>query len=469
MKKILICTVAAGLLFGFSSCKKYLDINENPNQATRPPINGLLARATYDAGMNVYRVSNTTSYYVQYLASPNPNGASDTYEPIDLSGTWTQLYDNLTDSYDLYELGNEVGSNRYKAVARIIMAMDLIHIHDLWGSAPFTQAFTGEFITPVYDDAQSIYGVIMSYLDEGISLLGQTNPGINLPTNNNDLIHNGNVQAWIKTAHALKARMLNRLSKTSQYNAQAVLDEVDMAYTSIADDADLTTFDVRNPWAQAALNNSNLVLDAWLSKHLVDAYTGTTFGVEDPRITRIATLTQFGDYRGTANGLGRIGSGTDDDESYLSMDGYYAATASPVSIATYEEICFIEAEAAFRANDLERAFDAYTRGITANFNRLAIPAQDRDDYLSSEAIAQTEGELTLQHIFDEKYKALFLSPETWSDARRFDYGYTDFSLPANAKTNTFVRRIVYPGVEQSTNGNNVPNVDDVTARLWWDQ
>ena len=69
----------------------------------------------------------------------------------------------------------------------------------------------------------------------------------------------------------------------------------------------------------------------------------------------------------------------------------------------------------------------------------------------------------------EKYKALFLSPETWNDARRFDYQYQGFQLPLNAVTNTFIRRFVYPDIENSRNGANVPTVTDVTEHLWWDQ
>ena len=41
-----------------------------------------------------------------------------------------------------------------------------------------------------------------------------------------DFIHDGNAEAWIKTAHAVKARMLNQLSKTTDYNADAVLSEI---------------------------------------------------------------------------------------------------------------------------------------------------------------------------------------------------------------------------------------------------
>ncbi|HRE64668.1 MAG TPA: SusD/RagB family nutrient-binding outer membrane lipoprotein, partial [Ferruginibacter sp.] len=77
--------------------------------------------------------------------------------------------------------------------------------------------------------------------------------------------------------------------------------------------------------------------------------------------------------------------------------------------------------------------------------------------------------LTLQLIFKEKYKALFLSPETWNDARRTNYNYTGFSLPANVALPTFIRRLNYPSVELTRNGPNVPSITGLDQKLWWDQ
>ena len=60
--KLLLAMMPALLL---GSCEKYLDVNTNPNAATRPPLDGLLLSTTQNTGMNVYRVSDITSYYVQ--------------------------------------------------------------------------------------------------------------------------------------------------------------------------------------------------------------------------------------------------------------------------------------------------------------------------------------------------------------------------------------------------------------------
>lgn len=52
-----------------TGCKKYLDINNDPNRPTEAPINGLLAATTQNTGLNVFRVANAgPNYYVQYFA-----------------------------------------------------------------------------------------------------------------------------------------------------------------------------------------------------------------------------------------------------------------------------------------------------------------------------------------------------------------------------------------------------------------
>lgn len=465
MKKLLLY-ILLGL--SFASCKKYLDVNENPNAPTTPPINGLLGQATYQTALNVYRAGALTANYVQYFASPNPASSSDIYEPVDASGTWTSLYNTMTDISDLDKLGKTLESTEHQGVAKILMAVNLKIVHDLWGSAPYSQSFTAETATPAYDDAKLLYDKSLALLDDGIALLNQTTSAFKLD-NNLDFIHKGNKAAWIKTAYALKARFLNLTTKRNTYNPDNVLAALSKAYTSNADDAQITTFDIRNPWAQVAVNNAALLLGGFLSTQYVKMMNGMTYGVMDPRLPLIASPTKFNDYRGTPNGIGRVGSGIDKEESYISTTGYYSSTNSPLSIITYSETKFIEAEARFRkGGDMAAAYAAYLAGIMANMNKLGVSAAARDAYINDPSVSVGAPNLTLAHIFREKYKALFLNPETWNDARRFNYAYKDFALPANAVLPTFIRRLDYPSVETTRNGANVPAVTGLDQKLWWD-
>ncbi|MGN6212178.1 SusD/RagB family nutrient-binding outer membrane lipoprotein [Parafilimonas sp.] len=454
------------LLLG--SCKKYLDINQNPNAALQPPIAGLLANVTNTAAINVFRIADWTSYYTQYLASPSAGASTDTYEDVDASSAWNNYYNIMTDLYDMKMQGRENGLNAYIGVSDVLMALHINMASNVWGNIPYSEAFIGvDNIHPVYDDQKALYDTCLKLLNDGMAALNQPDADGELDASS-DFIHAGDVAAWIKTAHALKARMLNQVSKTSSYNADAVLAELAQAYTSNEDDAQITAFDGFNPWAQEAHNNASLLLDGWLSANFVNAMNGTTYGLFDPRLPLITDTTRYGDYRGTVNGAGAIGNNTVHNECYLTVGKWYSSDQSPLEIITFAECKFIEAEAKFRKGDKAGAYAAYLAGITANMNKIGVSGGDITSYITNPIVAVGEAGITLKLIFKEKYAALFLSPVTWDDMRRTDYDYKDFSLPVGAALNTFIRRMNYPSTEISTNGSNIPTVQ-LSDHLWWDQ
>jgi hypothetical protein len=481
MKRVTYYTFILTLfIVSFSSCKKYLDINRNPNAAEEPPINGLLANTTYSSAYNVYLISNITSYYAQYLSSPNPASDIDIYNPINPNSAWTGVYDDdlakyiygvyniMTDLHDMQIFASEKGLNAYIGVADILMALHLNMASNIWGDIPYSQAFIGVAnLTPVFDDQKSIYDTALNLLDKGIAALQQPDADGEIDAAS-DFIHAGSTEAWIKTAHAIKARMLNQLSKTSQYNADAVLSELNAAYTSNSDDAQVTVFEVRNPWAQVALNNAGLDLDGWLSSYFVNATNGVTYGVFDPRLPLITDTTQYGDYRGTPNGQGRTGTGTENKECYLSVDGWYSSDNSPLQIITYVECEFMKAEAEFRKGDKNDAYNDYLNGIKANMQKMGIADTAITRYTTDPSVAVGAANLTLQLIMKEKYVGCFLSPVTWDDMRRVDYNYKNITLPKGAVLDDFVRRTSYPTDETSANGGNAPEVN-LADHLWWDQ
>jgi hypothetical protein len=483
--KIIGTVLLAALAFG--SCKKdYLDINEvNPNQTQNPPINGLLAAVTYQTAINFYRAGDFTSYYMQYLASPNKGSASDIYENADRSTLWFNttttpsatnppfggVYNTIMDGRILEQKATAANGPEYVGVAKVTEVMNMSMMIDIFGDMPYSEAFNPGIFTPKYDKAEDIFNRCLALLDEAIVEFGKTNATIRLDAAN-DLIHGGVVSAWIKTAYALKARLLNRLSKLPSYNPTLILDNVSKAYTTNADDAQVTKFFASNPWGQAAANNAGNLLDVWLSEQFVDALNGKTFGAVDPRLDLIATKVTSGQlagqYVGTPNGNGRIGSGTAGQESYLSTTGFYSSPASPLLLVTYAEMKFIEAEATF-VTDKTRSYNAYLAGIAAHMDKLGVSLTAKNAYLSNPAVAVGVAVFTKDLIFKEKYVAMFLHPEAWTDARRFDYKYKDFTLPIGAVLPTFIRRVNYPSSELSRNGANVPNVGSLTEKLWWDR
>lgn len=469
------------LVIFLGSCKKgYLDINEvNPNQTQNPPINGLLAAVTYQTGLNVARAGDFTSYYMQYLASPNSGGASDIYENADRGSLWFittviggvriggGVYNTLADGRVLQQKAIEANAPEYVGVAKVTEAMNMSMLIDLFGDVPYSQALDARNFTPKYDKAEDIFNRCLTLLDEAIVEFNKPNPTIRLDAGS-DFVHGGNTSRWIRTSNALKARLLNRLSKLPSYNPAQILAALNNAYRTNADDAQLTRFVERNPWGQAAFNNTQSLLDGWMSEQFVDHLNGTTYGVVDPRLKLIATPTASGTFRGTPNGRGRTGSGTTAQESYLSVNGFYSRSDAPLLLVTFAEMKFIESEATF-ATDRTRSYNAYLAGITAHMDKMGVPAAERDAYLANPAVAVGAAAFTRDLLFKEKYVAMFLHPEAWTDARRYDYRYKDFTLPQGAVLPTFIRRAGYPASELSRNGANVPNVASLTERLWWDR
>src|SRR3954447_22679968 len=100
MKKIVAGIFIGTLMFGVS-CKKYLDINENPNNATSATPELILPQAlTYSAntvnGFNSYGAQ--TGLYMANAGGYGGFGESITYNYTTTgTGTWASSYDNLED------------------------------------------------------------------------------------------------------------------------------------------------------------------------------------------------------------------------------------------------------------------------------------------------------------------------------------------------------------------------------------
>lgn len=469
--KVLLITVFSSILL-LAGCDDYLSINDDPNNPTSAPALGLLTNATFETAQNTYRMGSTTSYYVQYLASPNTGSALDTQEPLSFGNDWLNLYDVLTDLSDLELLAEAEGATQLLGIAKILKAYNLGLLVDSWGNVPYDEAFFVETLNPSYDDQSELYGTINTLLDDGIQQLQAQNSTIS--AGSEDFIYDGDTAKWIQLGYMLKARYFNHLSKQSSYDPAAVLSAVENGFTSNEHDAQVTYYDSEvNPWASVAIANAGLILGGWISEQTVEHLDGTTYGVEDPRISYLFAPNEDDEFVGVENGAGRGNAPESGAFSVLTTDNFYSARTAPIVIASYAEQKFIEAEAALRSTPAQpaRAYQAYLDGIEAHMEKLGVDPAEMDAYLNDPAVAVGSGALTVDDIFREKYIALFLHPETWVDARRYDYSYADMTIPANLNQDLggeFIRRLSYPDSEIQRNGENVPEVS-LTDRLFWDQ
>lgn len=456
------------------SCSDYLDINENPNKPSEVPMSLLMAQTSFRTGDNIQLVGNITSYYVQYLASPNAFGSKDVMDAAAYDVTWQELYRVMSDVSDILTMADEQNSPHYKGTAEILMAINLSLATDIWGDLPYSEAFTGEFLKPIYDDDKSLYQVLTSLLNDALVNLNAADSELSPDTD--DFIYGGDLSKWKKLANSLKARYLLHATNTGDATATDVLAAIDNGILSNADNGTIVYsdqgYDVYNPWAKVAIDQESAILDGWISEQLADAMNGTTYGTVDPRLPFMISATDDGEFIGVPNGEGRgTNVAISGERSVISRDTYYAANTSPILIITAAETRFIEAEAALAAGDKARAYDAYLAGIEQHMRMVGVGTADMNAYINDATVSVGEDNLTLDLIMKEKYVALFLSPETWNDARRFDYKYKDMTLPANLNPDlngNYIRRLMYPDSETSRNVNNVPSVT-LLDRIWWDE
>lgn len=471
INRLMVAALSMVMLVSVQGCNDYFDVGNNPNLVTNPNINNLLSTATHKTGTIARSYAGLSTYYNQNVASPGVASATDIYDITNQSGRWNSSYYAMADIYDMLVMAEEQEAYIHMGIGQLLMAYHLGLVIDNWDAAPYNEAFGKEnTLTPSYQSSEELYGIITNLISDGLSNLNRTDSRVAMDSHL-DLIHGGDVSAWIKTGYGLRARHLNKISKKSSYNPTAVLSALDNAYTSNADNMTMSTFNGRNPWAQIARDNLGSLLGGWLGEQFINHLNGTTYGVFDPRLPKITDETVHGTYVGTHNGRGNHGNEANTiwDECYISTNSPISGDDSPIFIMTYPELKFVEAEAALRASDPTRAYAAYLEGIRASMEQLEVEEDDRDAYLAEPSVSVGAGNLTLDHIFKEKYVATYLMFEGWNDARRYDYQYPGFKLPDNAVLSNFIRRVPVPEDELNRNGENTPAMVSLDTPLWWDR
>ena len=482
MKYIYIKLLFLGFIFiGLTSCENYLggDFNDNPNKVTAVSLQAMFPVAVESTSDLHYKIAFTTSQVTQQMYG---GGASD-HGVFTLASSWTEAY--LVSMNNLNQLiiqAQEENLPHYEGMAQVLMALNLGIVTDNWESAPFNEAFSGfDIPKPAYDSQESIYASIASLLNDGIANL--STPDVEgLEPGSDDLVYDGDMIAWVKFAYALKARYAIHLSNKGGSAAGDALSALGNAFTSNDDDFELVYNAVnRNPWhTTPVLANNTGNITIWPGAYFIDNLNGVNFPldglIEDPRV-RVLTNTT------ADNILEPITGGTLDGNvignANLDEGTYYTTESAPLSMISYVELKFIEAEAELMNGNSGNAYNAYLEGIAANMDKVGVDATSRDTYLADANVAVGSGGLTLALIMKEKYIALFLNPEVWVDMRRHSYSttiYPNLAPPPpgiqspDVPEGSFPQRALYPLDEYNRNNENATSsTKDFAVKMWRDQ
>ncbi|WP_231458720.1 MULTISPECIES: SusD/RagB family nutrient-binding outer membrane lipoprotein [unclassified Pedobacter] len=452
MKKIYIILTAFAVVVS-SGCKKYLDINTDPATPQNPESRTLTPPLFAQMERGIQFDSRYLGAVVQYFGGNVNVGESHGWiAGSDAMGEiWRTNYYGLGANLNLIiDESTKQQEYNYVGLAQALKAWSWQTTTDYHGEIILKQAYEPNRYIFDYDKQEDVYAEVVRLANQSIANFSRTDgAGTVAKISASDLVYAGDNAKWIKFNYGILARNANNLINKESYNAAKVIEYVDKALSSNADN-----FIVPNTGSVSANGNFFGPLRANLGSYrqtrmvvgLLDGtyYTGVAGSVLDPRITTMISPSPDGIYRGTSPGSsdpgtvalknqipnpwGSLGSANPGATfgKYLFKDNV------GFPIMTYSEMQFIKAEAAFRSGNTTMAYTAYINGISSSIDFVsslgtAITTAQKTAYLTSASVKQNAASLTLRDIMLQKYLALYGYGfvETWCDLRKYNYNVGD--------------------------------------------
>ena len=527
MKKSILI-IATGLIVLGSSCKKYLDINKNPNVATSGTPEVVLPQALVFAAATTSTYNNYGSQLVGYAANAGGYGGfgpSVTYNfsNATFANLWTNTYDLLGDfQYVINQTDTLPDYGYFNAAAKIMKAMNYQVLVDTYNDVPYRDALKGTAsLTPKYDTAQRIYQDLAKVLDTAIATikLTQTDESSN-PTSNvrvlgsSDPMFSGDMTQWIKLANTIKLRLMIRANG-----------KVTFANTAFDAAGFLTSDAIVNPGYVRDNGKQNPAWNTWVYTYSGGA--GNKSWMPTKFILSFYNGIKLEDYRGDASYFGYPGTASNQlgfesnsvpaspaGSAWLSGANSGSSRASdaagksigilkgpnagqPIMLAS--ESYFLQAEAVLRGIITGDAKTFFDNGVLASYQYIYQkpdgtydnnwdPETDYAAYLDlnpTSYLVHFELATTLpqqiEAIITQKYIALnFIhGHEAWNEYRRTHYpaiveGSNDpvqsfaSTQSISPRPDRLPTRVLYPLTEASNNTTNMPKgISPFSSFIFW--
>jgi hypothetical protein len=513
--KFIKITGFLSVLLVLNSCtKKFDELNTDPtaySQANFDPnylltTSQLAYTGSFDFSYETWRGNLIySSTFMQQLSTVIGYWAGDKYL---LNEAYTAAYWQVAYPEQVKPISDLVkfteGKTQYKnlhQIARLMRALIMQRITDLYGDIPYTTAGLGYYsgvYFPVYDKQQDIYTNLLSEIEDATIKL---DAAADKPVG--DAFYGGKpdqIEKWKKFGYTLLLRAGMRLSKIDPAKAQATVTKViGKTMQSNADNAYLK-HDASG--GRPTVNRNFQVLQGqpeadyvkW-SQKLIDFMKANN----DPRLGVIAEV-NGGDrtpanQKGMPNGYDLSGVAGRDISSapgyttiaaYSKPSSYLNKLNAPTFVLTYGESELLLADAAARWTiaGLPAASVSYNNGVKAAITYMepydaaaAISGTAADTYLAAHPYIPADG----LNMINTQYHALTATMldfyEGWSNWRRTGFPVlTPVVYPGNVTGGTIPRRFPYPLAEANTNPTNyqaassaVPGGDNLKGRVWWDK
>jgi Starch-binding associating with outer membrane len=504
--KYIVITASVFLATVLGSCTKdFSETNTNRNNPTSVTpdllLSGVIRNMANQQVSDAWGIGNLVAQYHAKIQFVN----EDRYLWNEQNGVWNSVYSNNRNLQNIFVAVENDPKSAYYGVGLILKSWMFSLATDAYGDVPYKEAGkakTDGIYTPVYDTQEDIYTGILADLKKANEQLATANTSLS-----GDILYGGgaaSISKWRKLANSLRLRLLMRISKKKNVNAemQAIVSDPanNPVFTGNADNAELKYFSAApNQWPLygsrvgsfdeirvsktlsdrlTALNDTRLNVFGRPSQSSVTAGTPKIEGIPNG-LGDVAAL----NYNGGPQGVSRVGY----TFACLVCNDPGQAVPDPSApraiIMNYAELQFILAEAREKGMITTGTADTYyANGITANFDywKALVPTQYSLNvnmpagYLTQPSVAYAGTQADkLGKIALQKWIALYFNGlEAWFDWRRT--GMPDI-IPGASNLNggKVPIRYIYPLAEQALNGVNRQKAvaaqggtDDINTKMW---
>jgi hypothetical protein len=527
MKKIFKYILLSSVIISASSCKKFLDINTNPNSLTSATPVLVLPQAIVGAASISFSFNSDLGDFSGARANAGGFGGFGSVVTYDFgtgnfTGLWTSTYDNVNDfQYVINETSTDPKLAFSTAIARIMKSFAFERLVNQYNDVPYSDALKGATsLQPKYDKGPDVYKACIAELDKAMADItaGQAAAATNVVQASADPLFNGDMNLWKKLANTVKLRMLIKMAGVSSLASYATTGFSSLNTTSIGF---LTTDAIVNP-GYIKVDRPNPIYNAlgfntagntvstsriptkWIfsfytGAKLSDAFRGSVIYRNFPA----TPINQLGDESTSVPTALAAGSSWNTASNSTEGLGVVKGPSQGTPILLATESNFLQAEAYARGYLTGNATTAFDAGITQSFTYLFKTAGNVVDasknvatsvaaYKSGNTLAPkpylvdyslaTTLEQKIEAIITQKYIALNMiaNDEAFNEFRRTGYpaivnGSSDPLLTfasrqsISSRADKLPSRVLYPQAEYNLNPNNAPaGVNKFTSLIFWD-
>ena len=514
------------LLFALAAfeagCKKFTDINQNPNQPLSVTPNVVLSAALTGSASNLATDFFGTARWMGYWSRSGNYIADVQTETYAITTNYAdadfqRLYNTLS-RYAYIEttaVANKNSLSFYLGVAKTMEALHFSTLVDGFGNVPYSQAFqVAKITTPKYDDAKTIYQNLISSLDSAVTYFdaaktyyaaSTTTAGAVTTDDKYDIIFgrgaggssataaSTRMDKWVMLANTIKLKLLLHVSGDGHTTAPT---------------APISGFDITGEIAKIVANGRGF-LPVGLSATVNPGYSASSAAQFNPFWGAFHTVSGTNDnynyYRGNTYSINYLNVTNDVRLSYFyaaagssilgSFDGDpQAGTNSTVAgigpgvlkspsmdqpILMDFESLFLQAEATQRGllTGGPTAGVLLQQAVEENYIYLGDTGADADAYITGNAgnpaVDISAGD-PQQAIITQKWAALNAINwfETYTEYRRTGYPVATILGLSHANShikNAIPYRFFYPQSEVTSNGANIPALaNGQYTPIFWD-